>query len=61
MPVKAMPKRRRKPGRVSAYSYTRIAGNYVNIFSKPGKFILLLFIIIVILIISIIFLRAVFS
>lgn len=45
---------------VKRYSYGRIAGNYVRLFSLPGKIILILIIIVLLLIMSIIFFKAVF-
>jgi len=45
--------------KVKAYSYGRIAGNYIRLFSLPGKLLLLLIIIVLILIFSLIFMNAV--
>ncbi len=64
MPAKAiLPTMKRARGRrrrkVKAYSYSRIAGNYISLFSLPGKLIILLIIITLILILSVIFIGAV--
>ena len=56
-PMKRAPAHRRR--RVKAYSYSRIAGNYIRPFSLPGKIILFLIIIVLILIFSVIFIGAV--
>ena len=45
--------------RVRRYSYGRVAGNYIRLFSLPGKIIVFLIIIVFILICSIIFFKAV--
>jgi hypothetical protein len=47
--------KRARTGRVKRYSYGRIAGNYLKLFSLPGRII-----IVFILIGSIIFFKAVF-
>jgi hypothetical protein len=52
--------KRARTGRVKRYSYGRIAGNYLKLFSLPGRIIVLLIIIVFILIGSIIFFKAVF-
>ena len=51
--------KKQKKGKVNAYSYTRIAGNYLSIFSAPAKILLLIIIIIFILMFGIIFLGSV--
>jgi hypothetical protein len=48
-----------RKGKVNAYSYTRIAGNYISIFSKPAKILIFIIIIILILMFGIIFLGSV--
>jgi hypothetical protein len=54
------PRRKRaKVKRVRRYSYGRVAGNYIRLFSLPGKIILFLIIIVLLLIVSIIFFKAV--
>jgi hypothetical protein len=51
--------KRRKAGKVKAYSYARVAGNYVRLFSLPARIIIFLIIIVLLLIFSVIFLKAV--
>lgn len=57
--VKTMKQKPKRQEEVKKYSYSRIAGNYLRLFSKPGRFLLLIIIIAFILIISLIFLKAV--
>ena len=59
MSVNTMKQKRKKQEHVKNYSYGRIAGNYLRLFSKPGRILILITIIVIILIISIIFLKAV--
>jgi len=54
-----MAARRKRRRKVKAYSYSRIAHNYIRLFSLPGKIIILLIIIVLILIFSLIFVNAV--
>jgi hypothetical protein len=54
-----MTEKKAKAKHVKRYSYGRIAGNYLKLFSLPGKIIILLIIIVFILICSIIFFKAV--
>lgn len=50
---------RKKTRHVRKYSYSRIAGNYLRLFSKPARILIFITIIVILLIISIIFLQAV--
>jgi cell division protein FtsL len=54
-----MIEKKAKKRNVKKYSYSRIAGNYIKLFSMPGKIIIFLIIIVLLLIMSIIFLKAV--
>jgi hypothetical protein len=56
---KYMKEKRQKKGKVNAYSYTRIAGNYIRLFSAPAKLIILLIIIVLLLIFGVIFFQSV--
>ncbi len=51
--------KKQKKGKVNAYSYSKIAGNYLGIFSAPAKILILIIIIILILMFSIVFLGSV--
>jgi|GEM_PF-5737804 len=52
--------KKKKLGKVKAYSYTRIAGNYLKIFSAPARLLILIIIIIFLLMLGFIFVQAVF-
>lgn len=54
-----MKEKRSKSRHVKKYSYNRIAGNYLRLFSMPARILIFITIIVILLIISIIFLQAV--
>lgn len=59
-PMETRMRKRTKKNHVKKYSYSRIAGNYLRIFSLPGKLLLLLIIIVLLLIMSVIFIKVIF-